>query len=264
MAKDFLQTIVETKKEEVASAKKRIPENILREKAAKYREKRPFFNRLKRPGPSGINIIAEIKRASPSLGPIHPDLDPSLYAKKYETGGAAAISVLTDQSYFQGSMEDLRMARNVVSVPVLRKDFLISSYQIYESAVLGADAILLIVRILTEGQLRDYIMLSRELGLDALVEVNSENDLDAASRAGAELIGINNRDLSSFETDRSTATSISSLLKPQQVAVAASGIRNRNDIEKNTEFGIFNFLIGESLVRADDPVEALGRLHGKG
>ncbi len=262
MANDFLKQIIETKKEEVAAAKKMVPESILRKKAAISRENRSFFNQLKQPGPSGINIIAEIKRASPSLGPIHPDLNPSIYAEKYETGGAAAISVLTDKTYFQGSFEDLRMARNAVSLPVLRKDFMISSYQLYESAVLGADAILLIVRILSGEQLRDYIKLSHELGLDALVEVNSEKDLDSASRANAELIGINNRNLSSFETDINTAMNISSLLEPQQVAVAASGIRDRNDIEKNKEFGIYNFLIGESLVKAENPVEFIGRLQG--
>jgi len=262
MANNFLKTIVETKKEEVASAKKKVPESTLREKIEKSREKRAFFDRLKQPGPSGINIIAEIKRASPSLGSIRPDLDASLYAKKYETGGAAAISVLTDQPYFQGSFEDLCLVRNAVSLPVLRKDFLISSYQLYESAVLGADAILLIVKILSEEQLCDYLMLSHELGLDALVEVNSANDLDTACRAGAELIGINNRNLSSFKTDRSTAMNLFSLLEPQQVAVAASGIRDRDDIEKNREFGITNFLIGESLVKAENPVELLSRLQG--
>ncbi len=260
MASDFLKNIIETKKEEVEAAKKRVPERLLKDNASASRENRSFFNQLKQPGPSGINIIAEIKRASPSLGPIHPDLDPAMYAKQYEAGGAAALSVLTDKPYFLGSFDDLRLARNAVSLPVLRKDFLISSYQLYESAVLGADAILLIVRILSEEQLRNYILLSRELGLDALVEVNSEDDLETATRAGAELIGINNRNLSSFETDITTAMNIASLLAPQQVAVAASGIRGRKDIEKNSECGIYNFLIGESLVRAENPVEHLGRL----
>ena len=253
MGKDFLTTIVEHKKQEIVTAQKRIPENRLREEALVPRQRRPFFQRLKQPGPSGVNIIAEIKRASPSKGPIRPDLDPALLAAQYEQGGAAALSVLTDKPFFQGSFEDLQKARNATGLPVLRKDFLISAYQVYESAVSGADAILLIARILSKEQVRDYIALSRELHLDALVEIHSEKDLKAATWAGAKLIGINNRNLSSFETDIKTATRLASLLDPDQIPVAASGIRNRQDIETSQHFGISNFLIGESLVRAKNP-----------
>ena len=260
MAKDFLTQIVASKKQEVAAAQKRIPENRLREKALAPNQRRPFFERLKQPGPSGLNIIAEIKRASPSKGPIRPDLDPALLAKQYEKGGAAALSVLTDKPFFQGSLEDLQKAGNATGLPVLRKDFLISSYQIYESAVSKADAVLLIARILSKEQVRDYLALCRELNLDALVEIHSEKDLAAATWAGAKLIGINNRNLSSFETDIQTATRLVSLLEPDQIPVAASGIRNRQDIETNQSFGIHNFLIGESLVRANNPEAFLKEL----
>ncbi len=247
---DFLSKIVEQKKQEIAAAQKRLPETQLRQEAFIPRKRRPFLKNLERPG---TNIIAEIKRASPSKGLICPDLNPGRYASQYEQGGAAALSVLTDTPHFQGSSEDFKAAREAASLPMLRKDFLISSYQIYESSVLEADAVLLIVRILSAEQLRDYLSLCAELELDALVEVHSEEDIKAASRAGAKLIGINNRNLSSFETNIETAINMVSLLEPGQIPVAESGIRGPEDIKKLRNAGIRNFLIGESLVRASDP-----------
>ena len=254
MGKDFLEIIVEKKKDEIEASRRKTPENRLREKAENTRqEKRLFYEVLTRGEKDRINVIAEIKRASPSKGDIRRDLDPYLYAKHYEKGGAAALSVLTDTSFFKGSFEDFRKARNGSTIPMLRKDFLISAYQIFESAVLGADAVLLIARILKRRQLKDYLMLCRDLNLDALVEIHDETDLENAAWAEAKLIGINNRNLSSFETDIHTATRLVSMLEPDQTPVAASGIANREDILKNREFGIRNFLIGESLVRAEDP-----------
>lgn len=250
MKTDFLNKIVEQKKEEVTAARKRVPEARLREDAFIHRDRRPFLKNLERPG---INIIAEIKRASPSKGPICPDLDPAAYAQEYEQGGAAALSVLTDTPHFQGSFEDLKRAREAVSLPVLRKDFLIDPYQIYESAVLNADAVLLIVRILSREQLQDYLALCDELKLDVLVEVHSEEDIASATRAGARLVGINNRNLRSFETNIERAMNMVSLLEPGQTAVAESGIKGPEDIRKLQNSGIHNFLIGESLVRASDP-----------
>jgi indole-3-glycerol phosphate synthase len=261
--KDFLRRIVEDKKREVAVAKQLMPESMLREKARSPRKSRPFFKALQHPGPLGVNIIAEIKRASPSKGDIRPDLDPAVYAAAYEAGGAAAISVLTDGPHFKGGPEDLRIARKTTSLPVLRKDFLISAYQIFESAVMAADAVLLIVRILSLQQLKDYLSLCNELALDALVEIHSEKDIEKATLAGARLIGINNRNLKSFETDIETAIRMTSLLDSDQVAVAASGIRSRKDIDLIINSGIWNFLIGESLVRAKNPTEFLESLHGK-
>ena len=262
MAKDFLTKIVEHKKEEVAAAKKRLPETRLREQVDVKQTRRPFINKLIKPGPFGVNIIAEIKRASPSKGVICRNLDPAVYALKYEQGKAAALSVLTDQPFFQGSINDLKTARKATALPVLRKDFLISSYQIYESRVIGADAVLLIVRILSRQQLRDYLHLCNEINIDALVEIHSEKDIETAVWAGAKLIGINNRNLSTFETDIKTAARMASLLEPCQTAVAASGIKTRNDIERLQDSGIWNFLIGESIVRAKNPTSFLNSLIG--
>lgn len=259
---DFLSAIVARKKAEVAEAKKARPLRMIREETDISRKIRPFMRCLETPGPTGINIVAEIKRASPSKGAIRPDLDPSRCASAYEKGGAAAISVLTDGPGFQGAQADLVKARQSVSLPVLRKDFLISAYQIYESRALGADAVLLIVRILARKQLKNYLSLCRELGLDALVEVHSAKEIEIATRAGAKLIGINNRDLSSFQTSIETAMHLVSLLEDDQVAVAESGIRHREDIVALNRSGIFNFLIGESLVRSDHPEKLLAVLMG--
>jgi indole-3-glycerol phosphate synthase len=253
MAKDILSKIVENKKQEIAAAQKRMPEKQLVEQASIIRNQRPFLKKLKTPGPSGVNIIGEIKRASPSKGVIRPGLDPAALAPEYEQGGAAALSVLTDQVYFQGSFQDFTKARESTTLPVLRKDFLISSYQIYESAVLEADAVLLIVRILSREQVRDYLDICNELKMDVLVEVHSEEDLENATWAGAKLIGINNRNLRTFKTDINTAIRLASYFEPDQIAVALSGILSREDIKKNLQAGIINFLIGESLVRSENP-----------
>ncbi len=253
MAKDILSKIVENKKKEIVAAQKRFPEKQLVKQALIIRSRRPFLKKLKTPGPFGVNIIAEIKRASPSKGVIRPGLDPAALASEYEQGGAAALSVLTDQAYFQGSFEDFAKARKATTLPVLRKDFLISSYQIYESAVLEADAVLLIARILSREQIRDYLDICNELKMDALVEVHSEEDLKNATWAGAKLIGINNRNLRTFKTDINTAIRLASHFEPDQIPVAASGILSREDIKKNRQAGIINFLIGESLVRSENP-----------
>jgi indole-3-glycerol phosphate synthase len=257
---DILDKIVERKKEEVAAARKKVSEAALYKAAVGMGPRRPFIKTLAQPGPNGVNIIAEIKRASPSKGIICPDLVPEKFATAYEQGGASALSVLTDRSFFKGSPDDLKAARNSVTLPVLRKDFLISSYQIYESAVLGADAVLLITRILSPGQLKDYLALAETLQMDALVEVHTEADIDTASRAGAKLIGINNRNLRSFKTDIQTAVQMVKKLEAHQIPVAESGIHSRADIDRLRAAGIWNFLIGESLVRAKDPKRFLRTL----
>jgi len=263
MAKDILSKIVAHKKQEIEKARKLLPEVQIRQQATAPRNRRHFLQRLEHPGPSGTNIIAEIKRASPSKGLLCRDLDPVAYAMEYEAGGAAALSVLTDQAFFQGSPRDLQSARNATGLPVLRKDFLISAYQLYESAIMGADAVLLIVRILAQQQLKDYLAVCAELKLDALVEIHSEKDLETATLAGARLIGVNNRNLRSFETDINIAIRMKSLLAPDQIVVAASGIQTRSDIDKNLRAGIWNFLIGESLVKANNPRASLRSLQGE-
>ncbi|WP_373501134.1 indole-3-glycerol phosphate synthase TrpC [Desulfococcus sp.] len=262
MAPDILEAIVRQKKTEVAMARESVSEALLRRRAEAPRDRRPFAAALASPGPSGVNIIAEIKRASPSKGSIRPDLDPAVYARLYEEGGADALSVLTDTAFFQGSADDLSAARSAVRLPVLRKDFIISPYQILESAAMGADAILLIVRILAPSQLRDYLVLAGDVGLDVLVEVHSEAELDAAVQAEAALIGINNRNLRTFDTDVGRASRMAGLFQPPRVAVAESGIQSRSDIEALAAAGIFNFLIGESIVRSEDPSRFIRSLKG--
>jgi indole-3-glycerol phosphate synthase/phosphoribosylanthranilate isomerase len=253
MPNDFLDRILAHKGQEVEAARHRVPEAVLRDQAQAAGPRRPFLQRLATPGTGGINVIAEIKRASPSKGPIRLDLDPMALARAYEAGGAACLSVLTDGAFFKGSLEDLRLARQATTLPVLCKEFIVSTYQIYQAAASGADAVLLIARILSADQLAEFGELCRKLGLDALVEVHSETDLELAKRCGARLIGINNRNLGTFETDIGHAMRLKSLAGSDQVVVAASGIAGPQDIRANLACGIRNFLIGESLVRAQDP-----------
>jgi len=259
---DFLSKILAQKRRELEAAQQRLPERQLRDLAEKAQKRRSLVQRMIVPGRQGVNIIAEIKRASPSKGIIRPDLDVEDYATAYERGGAAAISILTDREHFRGDPEDLLRVRKKTQLPLLRKDFLIAPYQLYESVVLGADAVLLIVRAISEELLTDCLSLCRVLQLDALVEVHSEAELEQATRAGALLIGINNRDLRTFKTDLQTSVRISRHLAPGQVAVAESGISERRDVELLLAAGIWNFLIGESLVRAADPEQFLKVLMG--
>jgi len=262
MAEDFLTRILDKKREEVGAAKRAAPLDLLKERASGPVSRRPFFGKLAAPVRFGGNIIAEIKRGSPSRGILRADLDPAALARSYEKGGAAALSVLTDREFFHGGPEDLKAARAAANLPVLRKDFLISAYQVYESAVMGADAVLLIVRALPPDLLAECLDLCRRLQLDALVEVHSAREVETAAGAGARLIGINNRDLRTFKTDVRTSVELAALLGPGQVAVAESGIGERAQVERLLDAGIWNFLIGESLVRASDPENHIRRLLG--
>lgn len=249
----ILDQIVADKKEEVAKAQERVPlERLQAHIATTPWAPRGFYKRLSEPGAGGVNIIAEVKRASPSKGDICIDLLAGPCSREYEAGGAAAISVLTDEPYFKGSLADLRQVRSAVRLPVLRKEFIVSKYQVYESRAACADAVLLIARILEPSQLDELLAITHDLGMDALVEIHSESDYDAAHQAGARLIGINNRNLATFDTDIQTAMNIANLLQPGEVPVAASGISSRQDVVSNLQTGIFNFLIGESIVRAND------------
>ncbi|MDX9787571.1 MAG: indole-3-glycerol phosphate synthase TrpC [Desulfobacterales bacterium] len=259
---NILDQIVAQKKEAVAIAQTETPLSLLEERIRQRTDRRAFLERLQHPGPSGVNIIAEIKRASPSLGPIRPNLKAAEYARAYEAGGAACLSVLTDTYFFMGSHQDLIDARAACRLPVLRKEFIVSSYQIHESAAMGADAVLLIVRILSGHQLQSYLALCEALHLDALVEIHTEADLGVAKTAGARLIGINNRNLGSFHTDTGTAMRMADQLQQGQIPVAASGIKSRKDITETLTSGIWNFLIGETLVRSDDPCRCLRTLQG--
>ena len=257
---NILSRIVARKTEEIADARRRTPTEALRDAVAARRDQRSLYAALKEPGPRGANIIAEIKRASPSKGPLRMDLDPAELGRAYATGGAAALSVLTDRDFFHGAPEDLVAARRAVALPVLRKDFLIDDYQLYESSAMGADAVLLICRILSARQLADLLALSRSLGMEALVEIHTAADLAMAREVKARLVGINNRNLATFDTDIGTAMSLAEGLGPDQIPVAASGIGSRLDVEANLAQGIFNFLVGESLVRSERPADRLARL----
>lgn len=264
MSTDFLSRIVQQKGREIATARKVIAESRLAELARQRSDFRPFFERLARPGAAGVNIIAEIKRASPSKGDIRADLDASETATQYEHGGAAAVSVLTDATYFKGHLDDLKAVRSTCRLPVLRKEFIISRYQVYEAAAAGADAILLIARILIPEKLDRLYNLCRTLGMDALVEIHTPEDARMVAACGARLVGINNRNLSTFETDIAVAMDLVSRLGPGQVPVAASGIADPKDIHSNLSAGIFNFLVGESIVRADEPARFIRRLMDAG
>ncbi len=198
-------------------------------------------------------IIAEIKRASPSKGEFAMDRDPVELARMFEANGAAAVSVLTEPHYFRGEPDFIRRLRPEVSLPLLRKDFILEPIQVYETAALGADALLLIVSLLEAGQLRVLLLLSRSLGLEALVEVHTEAEMATALGAGARIIGINSRDLHTFEMFPDRALELAPLAPPEVTLVAASGIKTRADLERYEAAGIHAFLIGETLVTAADP-----------
>jgi len=263
MMDDFLQKVTSQKKKDVAAAIKIRPEEALVEAAEAKKDRNPFIERLKPTATGDIHVIAEIKRASPSKGDIWAELDPAKLAGAYEKGGAQAISVLTEPHWFKGSIADLQAVKAATQLPVLRKDFIVSSYQIFESAVIGADAVLLIAAILSPEALSRYLNICRRLNLDALVEVHRPAELEVVKSSGAKLIGINNRDLRTLKTDIQIAMDMAKRLDPGQIPVAASGIRTRADIEKSRNAGIHNFLIGEHLVGAKDPEKLLKTLRGK-
>lgn len=249
---NILDKIVSVKHEEVKVAEQRVSKNALLREASARKNYRPFTTCFS-PVEGKINIIAEVKRASPSKGDINADLSPGTYSAACEAGGATALSVLTDQQFFKGSIDDLVAARQNCRLPVLRKDFIVSSYQLAESAANGADAVLLIVRILAKTQLQEYLQMARELSLDTLVEIHSEEDLAVVVDSEAILIGINNRNLATFRTDIGMAIRMQALLRDDQIPVAASGISSRGDIEQSARSGLFNFLVGESIARSPDP-----------
>lgn len=257
---DILTRIAEHKTEEVARLKQAVPFQALDARAAARESYRSLYDALA--SSSTVRIIAEIKRASPSKGMICETLEAGPQAARYAAGGAAAISVLTETTFFLGSVEDLKAARRACELPVLRKDFTIDPYQVVESAAIGADAILLIVRMLGDAQLNELAVAASEYKLDALVEVHDEADLERAQAAGARLIGINNRNLKTFDTSLDVAVRLADGLRPGQIAVAASGVSTRHDVERNLAAGLSRFLVGESLVCADDPVEWLATLRG--
>lgn len=248
MTAAILEKILADKRQEVEQRKRLLPLAALKEQPVQYKPL-DFAGALKG---EGIKLIAEVKKASPSRGVLCPDFDPVALAQTYARNGAAAISVLTETTYFQGSLKHLADIREKVNIPLLRKDFIYDEYQAYESAAFGADALLLIAAILSREQLETLLELSRSLGIDCLVEVHNEAELFTALLADARIIGINNRDLNTFEVDTNTTRRLRLLVPEENIVVSESGIRNRDDMKKMEECRVDAVLVGEALVTAGD------------
>jgi indole-3-glycerol phosphate synthase len=254
MAVNILDTIVEQKQREVALLPQRlIAAGDFRDVMLDHGERRDFTAALRRPKAGSVALIAEVKKASPSAGVICPDFDPVKIAREYEAAGASCLSVLTDEKFFQGSLDHLRQIRAAVQLPLLRKDFIIDERQILEAIEWGADAILLIVAILDDARLRNFHTLACEAGLSVLVEVHDDVELKRAQAIEAELIGVNNRDLKTFKVDLTTtellAAQLFSTSKRSSLLVAESGINTRADVERLAKCGAKAILVGESLMR---------------
>jgi indole-3-glycerol phosphate synthase len=245
----MLDKIIAKKREEVEQRKKVAPATYLQERIARQKPTLDLALALKG---DHIRLIAEVKKASPSRGLLSPKLDPTELARTYAEGGAAAISVLTEVNYFMGSIEHLAAIREAVELPLLRKDFIFDSYQVYESRAYGADALLLIAAILSQGQLKDLVSLSHRIGLRCLVEVHNGDEVERALLSEAEIIGINNRDLNTFAVDINTTRRLRSLVPKEKIIVSESGIKSRKDMETLGKWGVDAALVGEALVTADD------------
>jgi indole-3-glycerol phosphate synthase len=252
-----LDRIVEARRAEVAHRKKSLPETVLRIGAQKADPVRDFAGALCRPQ---INVIAELKKASPSAGLLRADFDPASLARGYEAAGAAALSVLTEERFFQGSLAHLRDARKAVALPVLRKDFIVEPWQVWEARATNSDTFLLIVAALSSEALAELLALGRALGMEPLVEVHTRQELDAALAAGARIIGVNNRDLHTLEVRVETSFDLIGAIPDECVAVSESGLRSADDLKRLRDAGFDAFLIGEHFMREADPGAALGRL----
>jgi indole-3-glycerol phosphate synthase len=260
---NILDEIVAAKREELAQLR---PQADKLKRAATGRTQfRDFAGALR--SRKGVTLIAEVKKASPSAGVIAPDFDAIQIAREYEAARAAALSVLTDEKFFQGRIEYLQQIRDAVKLPLLRKDFIIDELQIYESVARGADAILLIVAILEDAQIKGFRELAEQMRLAALVEVHDERELDRALAAGAAIIGINNRDLKDFSVNVATTEKLAARLKraicDRHILVAESGINRRADVERVAKAGVNAILVGESLMRSGDIGAKVRELMGK-
>ncbi len=259
---DFLSTIIETKRARLEASKRARPLEDVRRAAESARASAAAHAlRAALSDESRANVIAEFKRASPSKGLINEGAAAGEIAGAYERGGAAAVSVLTEEDYFRGSLADLEEVKRATRLPVLRKDFVFDEYQVYESAAAGADAVLLIVAALEDEQLTGLRRVAEdELGLDALVEVHTAEEMFRAGAAGARLVGVNNRDLRTFSVSLETSEELAALAPAGALLVAESGIRDSGDIVRLSACGFRAFLVGETLMRAGSPEEALRRL----
>jgi indole-3-glycerol phosphate synthase len=264
----ILDEIIADKKAEVAARKSRTGLEQLREKVRSKRKCRNFYKAVTKPNPRGINVIAEVKKASPSAGVIREDFDPVAIAQIYEKCGADAISVLTDEKYFQGRLEYIEQIKQVVDLPILRKDFIIDIWQVYESRAAGADAILLIAEVLKSGELMDLMIAAAELTLTVLLEVHEADTLMAVRsligfpKKGYSVLGINNRNLSTMQVDLKTTSRLAELLDDQNELVAESGIKTRADVDKLKSVGVRAILIGQTLCEHTDIEEKFAELFG--
>jgi indole-3-glycerol phosphate synthase len=258
---DILQRIISVKREEVAAACARRSLASLRSDVQQSPPPRDFVGaleqqiRARRPG-----VIAEIKKASPSKGLLRADFDVAAIARSYAAAGAACLSVLTDRQFFMGADEHLGIARANAAIPILRKDFTVDPYQVYEARAIGADCVLLIVAALSDGAMEELEALALELGMSVLLEVHDEAELARALRLRSPLVGVNNRDLRTFETNLDTTVALSRAVPPDRLVITESGIRSTADVARLRAQGINAFLVGEALMRAADPGEALAEL----
>ena len=268
MPQNILDKILQTKRKEISELHERFDLGELKAAAAAAPPVRNFFSAVTRAPSRLVNLIAEIKRASPSVGLIREDFDPAALGQSFAAADAQAISVLTDQTYFQGSLDHLRAARDAVKLPVLRKDFIIDPYQVYESRAAGADAILLIAVALPSGKLLDLMILAAELRMTALVEVHDADEImTVRSMIGFphraySLLGINNRDLTTFKVDISNTVRLAPLAGEEVPIVSESGIKTRSDVERLKAAGVKAILVGETLMRSEDVPAEVERLLG--
>jgi indole-3-glycerol phosphate synthase len=252
---DILARIVDHKRAELRITSRQRAE--LERTAANRKDVRNFRTALTTSAPA---VIAEIKKASPSKGVLSHDFDPAAIARLYASGGAAALSVLTDREFFKGSLDDLLSARNAVDLPVLRKDFTIDEFHVIEAAAHGADAILLIAALLDESDLRRFRELAANYQMTALVEVHDQEELDRALASGAEIVGVNNRNLHTFEVTLETSLRLAGKIPAGVVKVSESGIHSQSDVKRLSDAGFHAFLVGEHLMKSKDPATALGEL----
>ena len=258
---DILQRILARKHEEIAARSAQLPRALLETRIAQAPPLRGFADAIATKIGAGLPaVIAEVKKASPSKGVIRPDFDPAAIARSYEAGGAACLSVLTDVDFFQGDDAYLQQARAACSLPVLRKDFVIDPYQVLEARTLGADCILLIVAALDDRRMAELAMLAADLGMDVLVEVHDIDELERALQVPARLLGINNRNLRTFEVSLDTTLALRDAVPRDRILVTESGISAPADVQRMREAGVDAFLVGETFMRDPDPGAALQRL----
>ena len=260
---DILNKILATKVEEIAAAKAKLSLDTVKTLASEQPKPRDFVGSIRAKIAAGnAAVIAEIKKASPSKGVIRADFNPAEIAKSYEAGGAACLSVLTDLEYFQGSADYLKQARAACNLPVLRKDFMIDAYQVYEARAMGADCILLIVAALELSQMRELETIAHELGMAVLVEVHDGDELELALQLETPLVGINNRNLRTFAVTLQTTLGLLSRLPDDRIIVTESGIFTTDDVKLMTDNNVHTFLVGEAFMRQPEPGVELAKVFG--